>query len=71
MIELWQLIKDAGPLALAASFFLVWYLERSRANDERAINAALTERTVTAINAATEAIKELREGIQAIGRSNK
>lgn len=61
MAELWAMIKDAGPLALAAAFFMVWYLERSRANDERKINNDLTERTITAINSATDAVRELRE----------
>jgi hypothetical protein len=34
----WGIIRDAGPLALAASFCLVWWLERDRANNERKIN---------------------------------
>lgn len=36
--DIWTLIKDAGPLALAASFCLIWWLERDRANGERKIN---------------------------------
>jgi hypothetical protein len=64
----WQFVKEAGPLALAASFFLVWWLERQRANEERKINAELTERAITAIGAATEAVKELRLGIQELRR---
>jgi hypothetical protein len=61
MIEAWQIIRDAGPLALAAAFFMVWWLERSRANDERQKNEALVERLHTGLKEAAEAVRDLRE----------
>jgi hypothetical protein len=60
MIDAWQFVKDAGPLALAAAFFLIWWLERKRADEERGLNKELTERVITAIEAATTAVKDLR-----------
>jgi hypothetical protein len=51
MAEAWQLIRDAGPLALAAAFFLVWWLERDRvkkegerADKERTLNEQRTDK---------------------------
>jgi hypothetical protein len=44
MAEVWQLIRDAGPLALAAAFFLVWWLEKARADKERAMNEQRTDK---------------------------
>jgi hypothetical protein len=51
MLEAWQLIREAGPLALAGAFFLVWWLERDRvrkegerADRERQLNEARTDK---------------------------
>jgi hypothetical protein len=65
MIELWQVIQGAGPFALAASFFFIWYLERQRANDERKLNQEAAEKNVRAINEVTNAINALNQTIGA------
>lgn len=40
----WQLIKDAGPLALAGAFFYAWVRERDRFDKERALNEVRTDK---------------------------
>lgn len=40
----WQLIKDAGPLALAGAFFYAWIRERERFDKERNLNEVRTDK---------------------------
>lgn len=40
----WQLIKDAGPLTLAAICFYGWWKERDRFDNERKLNQIQTDK---------------------------
>jgi hypothetical protein len=65
LVEVWEIIKNAGPLALAAAFFFVWWLERSRANEERAVNERRTDKLYELGISTRDAIKDLNVLLEA------
>lgn len=40
--DIWAILKEAGPTALFGFAAIMWWLERTRANDERKINEERT-----------------------------
>jgi uncharacterized protein YjiS (DUF1127 family) len=65
MVEVWDIIKNAGPLALACAFFFVWWLERTRANDERSLNEKRTDKLYDLGISTRDALKELNTLLEA------
>lgn len=58
---LWAIVTNAGPLGFAAIFFIMWYLERKRADEERKMNQETLKESLSAANNAADAIRSLRE----------
>lgn len=53
------IIKDGGPMAMAAVMALLWWLERKERQDAQNARNQLLERTLTVMNETSNAVREL------------